>query len=99
MRWAVDEPMLNGESLPVDKKVGEPITGASINKSGLIHFKATHVGNDTALACIIQMVEEVSKPNDRGGSHGIKFCLRFTNALRLRYCQPAGIWLLTVRTA
>lgn len=55
---AVDESMLTGESIPVDKKKGDAIYAATINKNGLIHFKATKVGSDTALAQIIKLVED-----------------------------------------
>jgi len=55
---SVDESMLTGESIPVEKKVGDKVTGASINKNGMIKFKATKVGKDTALAQIIRLVEE-----------------------------------------
>ena len=55
---AVDESMLTGESVPVDKEVGDPVTGATVNKFGSLKFEATQVGRDTVLAQIIRMVQE-----------------------------------------
>jgi Cu+-exporting ATPase len=55
---SIDEAMLTGESMPVDKKAGDKVFAASINKNGMIKFKATKVGSDTALAQIIKLVED-----------------------------------------
>ncbi len=55
---AVDESMITGESIPVEKQESSPVIGATINKNGTVHMKATKVGKDTALSHIIQVVEE-----------------------------------------
>ncbi|WP_240376226.1 heavy metal translocating P-type ATPase [Bacillus piscicola] len=55
---AVDESMLTGESIPVDKKAGDSVIGATVNKNGVLRFKAAKVGKDTAIAQIVQVVEE-----------------------------------------
>jgi Cu+-exporting ATPase len=55
---SVDESMLTGESIPVEKTAGDNIIGASINKNGTIQYKATKVGKDTALSQIIKLVED-----------------------------------------
>ncbi len=54
----VDESMISGESLPVEKKPGDQVLGATINRAGSFSFRATRVGRDTVLAQIIRMVEE-----------------------------------------
>ncbi|MBL5767474.1 copper-translocating P-type ATPase [Heyndrickxia sporothermodurans] len=55
---ALDESMLTGESIPIDKAVGDAVIGSTINKNGFLKIKATKVGKDTALAQIIKVVEE-----------------------------------------
>jgi len=55
---SIDESMLTGESIPVEKRMGSLVYAASINGNGMIHFKATKVGSDTALAQIIKLVED-----------------------------------------
>lgn len=57
---SLDESMLTGESIPVEKKVGDKVIGASINKSGYFKFEAQNVGDDTTLSQIIRLVEEAS---------------------------------------
>lgn len=54
----VDEQAITGESIPVEKKVGDVVIGATINKTGVLKFRATKVGDDTMLAQIIKIVEQ-----------------------------------------
>lgn len=55
---ALDESMLTGESIPIDKTIGDTVIGSTINKNGFLKIKATKVGKDTTLAQIIKVVEE-----------------------------------------
>jgi len=57
-RTTIDESMLTGESMPVDKKAGDPVYAATLNTTGMILFKAEKVGSDTMLAQIIKLVED-----------------------------------------
>jgi Cu+-exporting ATPase len=61
---AIDESMLTGESIPVEKKTGDTVFGATINKTGSFQFRATKVGKDTALQQIVELVRDAqgSKP-------------------------------------
>ena len=57
-RSAIDESMLTGESLPVEKMPGDPVIGSTLNKLGMLKFEATKIGKETALAQIIKLVED-----------------------------------------
>ena len=57
-RTAVDESMLTGESIPIEKEIGATVIGSTINKNGSIEMEATKVGKDTALASIVKVVED-----------------------------------------
>src|SRR5699024_10949455 len=57
-RTSVDESMLTGESIPIEKEQGDSVIGATINQNGSVQVKVTKVGKDTALAGIIKVVEE-----------------------------------------
>lgn len=92
----VDESMLSGESIPVEKKEGDFVTGASINKFGAFRFQALKVGNDTKLAHIIRLVEDaqssrppIQKITDRVCGYFVPFVLAVSLATFL-------IWFIVI---
>lgn len=86
---SVDESMLTGEALPVDKGPGDPVTGATINRHGSLVFEATRVGTETALARIIRIVEEA-----QGSKAPVQ---RFADLVAARFVPAVvGLALLTL---
>ena len=91
---AVDESMLTGESMPVDKTVGDEVVGASINRTGSFSFKATRVGKDTALAQIINLVEEAQGSKAPIQALADVISAYFVPAVVVIALLAFGIWML-----
>ena len=93
-RTSVDESMLTGESMPVEKSVGDKIIGASVNKNGSIQFKATKVGADTVLAHIIKLVEDAQGSKAPIAQMADIVSGYFVPVVFAIALVSAGIWLL-----
>jgi P-type Cu+ transporter len=92
---AVDQSALTGESIPVEKNVGDKVIGATINKSGYFKFKAQKVGDDTTLAQIIQLVEDANSSKAPIAKLADKISGIFVPAVIVIAIVSTIVWLLT----
>lgn len=90
----VDESMLTGESMPLDKTVSDTVTGGSLNGNGMIAIQATQVGEDTALAQMIKLVEEAQGNKAPVSRLADKISGVFVPVVGAIAAISAGIWLL-----
>lgn len=90
---AIDESMLTGEPMPVEKAVGDEVIAGTINKSGSIVFKATRVGKDTALARIIQMVKRAQNSKPPIGRMADVISAYFVPTVMIIAVVSALVWL------
>ena len=89
---AVDESMLTGESIPVEKHVGDKVIGATINKNGSFEFSATNVGSETVLAQIIRLVEEAQGSRAPIQAFADRISARFVPAVILIAVATFLVW-------
>lgn len=91
---SVDEKMITGESVPVEKKIGDEVIGGTINKVGSFKFKATRVGADTTLSQIIKMVEEAQASTSKIQRLADKVASYFVPAVIGVASLSAIVWLI-----
>jgi Cu+-exporting ATPase len=90
---SVDEAMLTGESLPVDKKAGDEVIGATLNRQGRLKVRATRVGRETALAQIIRLVEQAQGSKAPIQALADKIAAIFVPAVMVMALLTFAIWL------
>lgn len=93
---SIDESLVTGESMPVAKKIGDQVIGGSINTSGSITFKATKVGEDTALAQIVKMVETAQNSKAPGQKIADKFASYLVVVAVGSGLLTFGIWFFVI---
>ncbi|MCC6563751.1 copper-translocating P-type ATPase [Candidatus Uhrbacteria bacterium] len=89
---SVDESMLTGESIPVEKKEGDTVIGSTINKNGSFEFRATRVGSETALAQIIRLIEDAQGSKAPIQAHADRISAWFVPAVMVIAIATFGIW-------
>ncbi|WP_027108204.1 heavy metal translocating P-type ATPase [Lacticigenium naphthae] len=95
---AIDESMLTGESIPVEKTTGKNVIGASLNKNGTIDYRATRVGKDTTLSQIIQLVEEAQGSKAPIAKLADIITGYFVPIVMVLAVLAGGVWLLAGET-
>ncbi len=93
---SVDEKLLTGESIPVEKNVGSEVIGATINKTGTLTFRATKVGEDTALAQIVHLVEEAQASSAPVQKFADRVVAKFVPIVFTAAALSFAFWYLTV---
>lgn len=91
---SIDESMLTGESIPVDKTVGDPVVGASINKTGAFQFTVNRVGDDTVLAQIVKAMENAQSQKAPIQGVADKVTVFFVPAVLVIACLTLIGWLI-----
>jgi P-type Cu+ transporter len=92
---SVDEKLLTGESIPVEKNVGSEVIGATINKTGVLKFKATKVGDDTALSQIVHLVEEAQASSAPVQKFADRVVAKFVPIVFTAAAISFAFWFLT----
>ena len=92
---AVDEKLITGESIPIEKNVGDEVIGATFNKTGLLQIKVTKVGENTALAQIISLVEEAQASSAPVQKFADRVVERFVPIVFTVAAISFGYWYLT----
>ncbi len=93
---SVDEKLLTGESIPVEKNVGSEVIGATINKTGVLKFRATKVGEDTALSQIVHLVEEAQASSAPVQRFADRVVAKFVPIVFTAAAISFAFWYLTV---
>jgi len=92
---SVDEKLITGESIPVEKNIGSEVIGATLNKTGLLTIKATRIGEDTALAQIVRLVEEAQASSAPIQRFADRVVARFVPIVFTVAALSFGYWYLT----